>query len=126
MASHTDVCVGATSSQSNQTTMTSSVKEPSALLCPITQQVFVHPVFIPETGNTYEKSAILKYWKSLGGVAKDPLNNLTLKSARVYTNWTKKREVQDFLTENPEYIPKLVFSEGISSELFLCSSIRLL
>ncbi|CAK8995765.1 U-box domain-containing protein, partial [Durusdinium trenchii] len=43
--------------------------EPSALLrafggvllCPITQVMFRDPVFIPESGNTYERSAIETY-----------------------------------------------------------------
>eukprot|EP00924_Labyrinthula_sp_SR-Ha-C_P006109 maker-scaffold_54-snap-gene-0.47-mRNA-1 protein AED:0.18 eAED:0.18 QI:79/1/1/1/0.5/0.33/3/696/360 len=71
---------------------------PSYLTCSITGDLFKEPVFLPESGNTYEKEALLTYWKSSGKI-KDPLTNMKLTSSQMYTNWTKKREVEEYVTK---------------------------
>lgn len=48
------------------------------LLCPITQVMFRDPVFIPESGNTYERSAIETYWSGRPKCPRDPLTNVSL------------------------------------------------
>ena len=40
--------------------------EPEELLCPITRTVFRDPVFVLESGHTYERSAILSHFRRLG------------------------------------------------------------
>eukprot|EP00913_Durusdinium_trenchii_P015858 g14903.t1 len=79
--------------------------EPSVLLCPITQVMFRDPVFIPESGNTYERSAIETYWSGRPKCPRDPLTNVSL-SGTLYTNWGLRREVQSFLDEHPSYVPQ--------------------
>ncbi|CAK9072395.1 unnamed protein product, partial [Durusdinium trenchii] len=75
------------------------------LLCPITQVMFRDPVFIPESGNTYERSAIETYWSGRPKCPRDPLTNVSL-SGTLYTNWGLRREVQSFLDEHPSYVPQ--------------------
>eukprot|EP00511_Aplanochytrium_stocchinoi_P009792 CAMPEP_0204866780 /NCGR_PEP_ID=MMETSP1348-20121228/19085_1 /ASSEMBLY_ACC=CAM_ASM_000700 /TAXON_ID=215587 /ORGANISM="Aplanochytrium stocchinoi, Strain GSBS06" /LENGTH=332 /DNA_ID=CAMNT_0052018833 /DNA_START=13 /DNA_END=1008 /DNA_ORIENTATION=- len=81
-----------------------SLEEPERLLCPITRQVFRDPVFVPESGNTYERSALIRFWATCPA-PRDPLTNVCLKSKNVFTNWSKRREVQSFLDENAGLIP---------------------
>ena len=45
--------------------------EPEELMCPITRTVFRDPVFVVDSGHTYERSAILAHVERNG--AKDPL-----------------------------------------------------
>mmetsp|Transcript_7759 Transcript_7759/g.8906 ORF Transcript_7759/g.8906 Transcript_7759/m.8906 type:complete len:346 (-) Transcript_7759:115-1152(-) len=79
-------------------------EEPERLLCPITRQVFQDPVFVPESGNTYEREALLQFWGTCP-IPRDPLTNVSLRGQRVFTNWTKRREVQDYLEQYPNRIP---------------------
>ena len=71
--------------------------EPAHLLCPITRAMFRDPVFVPCSGNTYEREALEKFWSSAPGRARDPLTNVETRanSRVVYTNWDKRREVRD-------------------------------
>jgi hypothetical protein len=66
--------------------------------------MFKDPVFT-ESGNTYERSAINHYWKQQGE-RRDPLHNTLLKSATLKTNWDKRRDVEEFLQEWPDYVPE--------------------
>ena len=38
--------------------------EPEVLLCPITRTMFRDPVFVFESGHTYERSAILSHFRA--------------------------------------------------------------
>ena len=82
----------------------SSIDEPEHLLCPITRAMFRDPVFVPASGNTYERAALARFWSG-SSRARDPLTNATLRSRSVYTNWDKRREVADWLTANPTTTP---------------------
>lgn len=61
------------------------------------------PVFIPESGNSYEHEAIETWLKS--GQQRDPLSNVAL-SGLWYTNWGIRRGVQSFLDAHPKYTPQ--------------------
>lgn len=78
--------------------------EPSRLLCPITHTMFRDPVFT-DSGNTYERFAIVQYWTQQGEI-RDPLHNTLLKSASLKPNWDKRRDVVEFLQEWPDYCPE--------------------
>ena len=88
----------------NDDPSSSSVDEPEHLLCPITRAMFRDPVFVPASGNTYERDAVARFWSATSR-ARDPLTNATLRSRSVYTNWDKRREVADWLTANPTTTP---------------------
>lgn len=79
-------------------------QEPQHLLCPITHALFRDPVFVVDSGNTYEREAVLAYWTRVGE-ARDPLTNVHLPSRDVRTNWAVRRDVQAFLDEQPDYVP---------------------
>ena len=70
--------------------------EPEVLLCPITRTMFRDPVFVPESGHTYERRAILSHFER-NGVPKDPLTRRALSSTKVMTNWSMRNVVQDWL-----------------------------
>ena len=84
--------------------------EPAHLLCPITRAMFRDPVFVPCSGNTYEREALEKFWSSAPGRARDPLTNVETRanSRVVYTNWDKRREVRDYLDARSEDWPVVV------------------
>lgn len=80
--------------------------EPEALLCPITRVMFRDPVFVPESGNTYDRSALERFWsQEIASQVRDPSTNCSLKSRAVYTNWDKRREIQGFLEAHKDYTP---------------------
>ncbi|CAE7600137.1 unnamed protein product [Symbiodinium natans] len=81
------------------------IVEPSVLICPITQTMYQDPVFVPESGNTYERHALEQYWESCKP-PRDPLTNTALQQRTVYTNWGIRREVQGFLEQFPSYVPQ--------------------
>ena len=66
--------------------------EPEELMCPITRTVFRDPVFVVDSGHTYERSAILSHFERNG--AKDPLTRLALSSTKVMTDWAMRNVVQ--------------------------------
>jgi len=82
-----------------------SAAEPEGLLCPIMHVMYRDPCFVPGSGNTYERSAIRRYWSS-ARPPRDPLTNVTLSSTDLHPNWGKRREVQAFLDEHPDYVPQ--------------------
>lgn len=45
-------------------TPTAAVEEPQELLCPITMQVYRDPVFVPDSGNTYEARSGHSCWSN--------------------------------------------------------------
>jgi len=81
------------------------ISEPDQLLCPITHVMYRDPVFVPESGNTYEREAITKYWTS-AHPARDALTNTIISSKELHTNWGVRREVQCFLDAHPGYVPQ--------------------
>lgn len=67
-------------------------EEPLHLCCPITHMLFRDPVFVPESGSTYEREAVLQFWRqSRGQPLRDAFSNMTLTSRTVLTNWGKRR-----------------------------------
>jgi len=84
--------------------MKASFREPEWLLCPITHAMFRDPVVVADSGNTYERSAILAYWREHRN-PRDPLTNVNLKNNILVINRDKRREVQDFLDRHPDYTP---------------------
>jgi len=83
----------------------SAVEDPEQLLCPITHTMFRDPVFVPESGNTYERSAVEQYWAT-SPPPRDPLTNVALSGRTVHPNWMVRREVQRFLDTHPDYTPQ--------------------
>ena len=77
--------------------------EPEELLCPITRTVFRDPVFVFDSGHTYERIAILSHFDRNG--AKDPLTRLALSSTKVKTNWAMRNVVQAWLDKHPGVTP---------------------
>ena len=77
--------------------------EPEVLMCPITRTMFRDPVFVVDSGHTYERSAILSHFKRNG--AKDPLTRRTLSSTKVMTNWSLRNVVQAWLDKHPGETP---------------------
>ena len=77
--------------------------EPEVLMCPITRAVFRDPVFVVDSGHTYERSAILSHFERNG--AKDPLTRRALSSTKVMTNWAMRNVVQAWLDKHPSVTP---------------------
>eukprot|EP00958_Prasinococcus_capsulatus_P026156 scaffold4647_cov393-Prasinococcus_capsulatus_cf.AAC.14 len=87
------------------------VEEPEHLQCVISKTMFRDPVFVPESGNTYERAALLRFWATScsagrfpaplhrrGGwpqpprQLRDPLTNVGLSTDTLFPNWDKRRE----------------------------------
>ena len=77
--------------------------EPEVLMCPITRTIFRDPVFVFDSGHTYERSAILSHFERNG--AKDPLTRRALSSTKVKTNWAMRNVVQDWVDKHPGVTP---------------------
>lgn len=60
-----------------------AVEEPDALCCPITHCMLRDPVFVPESGTTYEREALLNFWRTCAGRRRDVLSNQPLSSEPV-------------------------------------------
>jgi hypothetical protein len=82
----------------------SDVDEPESLLCPIAMELYRDPVFVPTSGNTYERSSLERFWATSTS-ARDPLTNQALPDKAVHSNWDKRREVQKFLDAYADYVP---------------------
>jgi leucine-rich repeat protein SHOC2 len=65
--------------------------------------VFRDPVFVFESGHTYERSAILAHFERNG--AKDPLTRRALSSTKVMTIWAMRNVVQDWVDNHPGVTP---------------------
>ena len=77
--------------------------EPEELMCPITRTMFRDPVFVVDSGHTYERSAILSHFERNG--AKDPLTRRALSSTKVTTIWAMRNVVQAWLDKHPDVTP---------------------
>ena len=80
-------------------------EEPEDLTCPVTKMMFRDPVFVAGSGNTYERDAIETFWRSRRD-RRDPLTNAHVKNASLFTNWTKRREVDAWLSRHPDQTPE--------------------
>lgn len=79
-------------------------EEPASLICPITKCMFKSPVYLCETGNTYEHEALVRFWSNSS--IRDPLTNVKLKNNTCFSiNWGKRREVKQYLDNHPGYKP---------------------
>lgn len=81
------------------------VEEPDRLMCPVTQAMFRDPVFVPQSGNTYERAALEHYWAT-SLPPRDPLTNVEVTDRTLHVNWMVRREVQQFLEDHPGYLPQ--------------------
>ena len=84
--------------------------EPEELLCPILRTMYRDPVFVAGSGNTYEREAIVSFWRHSrrpGALHhRDPLTNATIDNHALFTNWDKRREVQAWLARHPRRCPE--------------------
>lgn len=103
--SHGTALEGTDGAQAQAQEGANSVTEPERLLCPITHIMYRDPCFVPESGNTYERLAVERYWSSTPR-PRDPLTNVELGSRVLHPNWGVRREVQRFLEEHPGYLPQ--------------------
>ena len=62
-------------------------------------------MFVAGSGNTYERDAIETFWRDRRD-RRDSLTNARLKNANLFTNWTKRREVDAWLTRHPTQTPE--------------------
>ena len=92
-----------------QSAINKNLEIPEDILCPITSQIMTDPVMI-ESGNTYEREAILKWLKNNNT---DPLTNDKLNSKTVTPNRTVKRMIVTYLDKQKEKNP------GIMHETYL-------
>ena len=76
--------------------------EPSALLCPITHEMFRDPVVVVASGHTYERSAILRHFSFRNT---DPCTNGIVHDKMVVQNVQTRKSVQDWLSANPSRTP---------------------
>ncbi|KAG8463014.1 hypothetical protein KFE25_001787 [Diacronema lutheri] len=84
----------------------SAVEEPLALCCPITHLLFRDPVFVAESGSTYERHALETFWgRERSGAVRDPLTNVPLSSRATFVNWGKRREVASWLADHSTHVP---------------------
>ena len=77
--------------------------EPSALLCPITHEMFRDPVVVIASGHTYERSAILRHFYIRDT---DPCTNAVVHDKMVVQNVQTRKCVQQWLDSNPGRTPK--------------------
>ena len=77
--------------------------EPEELICPITRTMFRDPVMVVDSGQTYERSAILSHFERNG--SKDPLTGLALSSTKVMTIWAVRQIVQAWVDKHPDVTP---------------------
>ena len=80
-------------------------EEPEDLTCPVTKMMFRDPVFVAGSGNTYEREAIETFWRGRRD-RRDPLTNAHVRNAALFTNWTKRREVDAWLAQHPDQTPE--------------------
>ena len=78
-----------------QRTSASQLSEiPEDIICPITCCIMTDPVILMESGNTYEREAILKWVKQK---KTDPLTNEAISDETIAPNRTIKRMIVSFL-----------------------------
>jgi len=75
--------------------MTQASKLENCLVCPITQELFVDPVFA-EDGHTYERGAITRWFNT--GNTRSPVTNEELEGKRLIPNHVLKKIVHQHRT----------------------------
>lgn len=76
--------------------------EPQHLCCPITYSMFRDPVVVCQSGQTYERAAIMKHFRwSL----RDPSSGRRLTDTTVVTNVLARKCVEKWLDDNPDATP---------------------
>ena len=74
--------------------------ESECLRCPISRCVFLDPVMVAGSGNTYERKSIETFFgklKRAGMTLRDPMTNEPLNNHTLITNWERRRAVQKYL-----------------------------
>jgi hypothetical protein len=79
--------------------------EPEHLMCSLSYMMLREPMFVPESGRTYERSFLEAFWKTCGET-KDPVINVVINQSKTYPNWDVRRQVHQFLDEFPLYTPE--------------------
>ena len=102
-----------------QRTSTSQPSEiPEDIICPITSHIMTDPVILMESGNTYEREAILK-WLTLKKT--DPLTNEAISDDTIAPNRTVKRMIVSFLDKqiatNPHISHQTYLPESLIQRL---------
>ena len=98
-----------------QRTSTSQPSEiPEDIICPITSHIMTDPVMLMESGNTYEREAILK-WLTLKKT--DPLTNEAISDSTIAPNRTVKRMIVSFLDK------QIATNPDISHQTYLPDSL---
>lgn len=80
---------------------------PDHLICSINREMFRYP-FHTESGHTYERSAIIKWFerqKQQGVPLCDPNTNQRV-SGKLYPSWGLRQAVESFLEDNSSFIPE--------------------
>lgn len=83
------------------------IEEPEELQCSICAMLFRDPV-VTTRGFTYERSALLAYWRSPSCVhgPRDPRSGNSLVDDVLTPNWQIREVVERFLRDNPNYVPR--------------------
>ena len=102
-----------------QRTSTSQPSEiPEDIICSITHQIMTDPVMLVESGNTYEREALLK-WLRLKRT--DPLTNKGINDDTIAPNHTVKRMIVSFLDKqiatNPHISHQTYLPESLIQRL---------
>ncbi len=102
-----------------QRTSTSQPSEiPEDIICPITSHIMTDPVILVESGNTYEREAILKWLKQK---KTDPLTNEAISDDMIAPNRTVKRMIVSFLDKqiatNPHISHQTYLPESLIQRL---------
>ena len=77
--------------------------EPQDLCCPITFEMFRDPVML-SSGHTYERAAIEEHLRH-NDRPRDPVTNLLLRSTSMLPNHAIRRNVETWLSNNPDRTP---------------------
>ena len=89
--------------------------EPSALLCPITHEMFRDPVVVIASGQTYERSAILRHFRIRNT---DPCTNEIVYDKKLVQNVQTRKSVQHWLEANQGKTPSGWESRDVPSPGF--------
>lgn len=77
---------------------------PEDIICPITHQIMTDPVILVESGNTYEREAILKWLKTRKS---DPATNEPISDEAIAPNRAIKRMIVSFLDKQKKINPQI-------------------
>jgi hypothetical protein len=89
--------------------LTHSLKAPGCLVSTLVSKVcFQMQLVSLHVGNTYERDAIERFWRTgaWGAPRRDPLTNTAIANCTLFSNWDKRREVQTWLANHPTETPE--------------------